>query len=626
MRIKNKITHILIISLFFPSLVWAQIDPGFTPNKLIEDKIFVDIETFGGAEGIQKFLENKRSVLANTTPSFLALLKEPNASSLKTGLDDPNPNLGRLRTAAELIWDASRQSGLNPQVILVTLQKEQGLITNHQDSAPEKLQKALDRAMGFDCPDSTGCGNLFPGFYYQLFGNFDSENNRYLGAARSLVKSYGYPEGRGPTIDSMGVVYGNGGGNRASKVGDTITVDNTQGPPYNAPPTSTFSILNRATAALYRYTPHVFNGNYNFWKFFQSWFKYPNGTLFALAGDNSVYIVQNGNKQLVPNFVAASRKLDLTKKITVSPNEFDNYPTDIILGPTDNTIVKDESGKTFVFISNIKHPASGFVISQRGLDLKTALAISNKDSDLFNLGSVLTPKDGTVIKGAKDAGIYLSENGKIKLYSEYVFKQRKVSPKKIVIVPDEEISTYEKQGFVPPLDGTLVKSPDLATVYLVENGLKRPVIGDIFKNRGFSFRSVATISKDEVSSLPIGAYATPKERTFFALGSKTGPLYIYKEGTKHNISEFVARQRGITPDYVFPLSVGIEWFDGIPIPPKDNTLVKGDLNPTIYLVSKGQLRALTGEAFKRRKYSLKKVVTLPQVEVESYAKGEIIEK
>ena len=28
------------------------------------------------------------------------------------------------------------------------------------------------------------------------------------------------------------------------------------------------STANNATAALYRYTPHVFNGNYNFWKFF----------------------------------------------------------------------------------------------------------------------------------------------------------------------------------------------------------------------------------------------------------------------------------------------------------------------------------------------------------------------
>lgn len=155
-----------------PFLAVAQTpDPAFTPDKLIEDKVFSDVQTFGGADGIQKFLVAKNSVLTNTSQDFIAKLKEPQSVALKQSLDDPNPNLGRLRTAAELIWDASRQSGLNPQVILVTLNKEQGLITSANDYAPDKLQKALDRAMGFDCPDSSGCGNLFPGFYYQLFGN-----------------------------------------------------------------------------------------------------------------------------------------------------------------------------------------------------------------------------------------------------------------------------------------------------------------------------------------------------------------------------------------------------------------------------------------------------------------------
>ncbi len=622
---KNKILSLCFILLILPGVAFAQIDGAFVPDKLIEDKVFSDTQTFGGAEGVQKFLESKKSVLANTTPGFLAMLKEPDSISLKTSLEDPRPNLGRLRTAAELIWDASKHSGLNPQVILVTLNKEQGLITSAGDYNSTRLQKSLDRAMGFDCPDSSGCGNLFPGFYYQLFGNFDSQNNRYLGATKSLMKSFSYSQGRGPTIDSEGRVFGSAGGNRTSKVGDKITVDNTQGPPYNAPAETSLQLLNRATAALYRYTPHVFNGNYNFWKFFQSWFKYPNGTLFALAGDASTYIIQNGNKQLVPAFVALARNLDLSKKISVSPNEFDSYPTDIILGPNDNTVVKDEQGKYYVFISNIKHPASNFVITQRGLNPQTFIAITSTDSALFSAGSVLPPKDGTIIKGTKDAGIYLAENGKIKLFSEVVFKQRKISAKKIVTVPDEEISSYEKQGFVPPLDQSLVKSADNPSVYFVENGLKRPVLAEVFKNRGFSARSISTLSKEEILALPIGAYATPKEKTFFALGSKAGPLYIFKEGTKHNISSFVAKQRGITPDYVFPLAVGIEWFDGIAVPPIDNTLVKGDLNPTIYLVVKGQLRPITGEAFKKRKYSLKKVVTLPQLEVEGYAKGDTIE-
>ena len=105
-----KIISVLLLGVI-PFLAIAQSpDPAFTPDKLIEDKVFSDTQTFGGAEGIQKFLTAKNSVLANTSQHFIAKLKEPQSAALKQSLDDPNPNLGRLRTAAELICDASRQS------------------------------------------------------------------------------------------------------------------------------------------------------------------------------------------------------------------------------------------------------------------------------------------------------------------------------------------------------------------------------------------------------------------------------------------------------------------------------------------------------------------------------------
>lgn len=611
----KKIISIIIL-LGIPLQVFAEVDASFNPNKLIDDKIFSDTQTFGGPEGVQKFLEIKNSVLANIQPDFLYKLKEPENSTLKAGLEDPRPNLGRLRTAAELVWDASLQSGLNPQVILVTLQKEQGLITNHKDSSQDKLQKALDRAMGFDCPDSGGCGDLFPGFYHQLFGNFDVAGNRYLGAAKSLMKSFSTAGGRGPLIDG-----------KIAKVGDTVLIENTTGGMYSAAPQQLVTISNNATAALYRYTPHVFNGNYNFWKFFNSWFRYPNGTILALLGDSKTFIIQNGTKQMVPDFVAKERKLDLTKKITISPNEFDSYPTDKVFAPSDNTVVKSESeNKTFVFISGIKHPASSFVIKQRGLNFTEVLSISPEESGLFPSGQVLPPKDGSIIRGEKEPAIYLVQDGVIKLFSEYTFKQRKISQKGITLVPDDEIPTYTKQGFVPPLDNTLVKANNNAAVYLIENELKHPLTSELFKNRGFAYKNIIPLSPEEITSLPIGAFAAPKDRTYFSTDSKSGQLYLFKEGTKHSISSFVAKQRSITPDYIFSKAMANEWYDGIPIPPKDGSLIKGKENNTVYLVSKSQLRPLSAKAFKARGYRASKINILPQTEVEAYVKGEVIIK
>jgi hypothetical protein len=620
---KNFKITILILVLFIisPSLVMGE----FNPSKLIEDKVFSDTKTFGGAEGVQKFLQAKNSVLANTNPEFLVKLKEPQATDLKNQLGDPNPSLGRLRTAAELIWDAGVQAGINPQVILVTLNKEQGLITSAQNYDKNKLQKALDRAMGFSCPDSTGCGNLFPGFYFQLFGNIDSSNNRYLGAARSLAKSFNTSSGRGPAVDSLGNV-GFGPGSHTSKVGETIVVPNEKSSPYTTLENQQVVLQNRATAALYRYTPYVYNGNYNFWKYFQAWFKYANGALLALSGQNKIYIIQNGARQLLPNFVVLARGMSLAEKIVVSENEIADYTEGTPFGPNDNTIVKTASDeKKYVFIDSQKHPVSDFVLKQRGLKPQQFLIMTEEENALFQTASQLPPKDGTIIRGKKLPEVYLVENGKIKLFSSFTFTQRK-KPKALQI-EDAEVALYEKGGFVPPLNTTLVKSSAKnAQIFYIENSLKRPTTPELFKNRGFSQKSVAVISLDEINALSEGDFLTPKEKTYFALGKKTGPLFYFKDGSKKSISPFVAKQRGITPDFVFGAKEVESWADGIAVPPRDGSIIKGNTNDTIYLVQKGQLRPLTEKAFKNRKITTKKINILPQEEVESYAKGEVVEK
>ncbi|MBI4239805.1 hypothetical protein HY620_02375 [Candidatus Uhrbacteria bacterium] len=599
----RKFLAILTIVSFLssPASVYAQlaVRPEFNPGLLIPDSVFVDTQTFGGPEGIQTFLESKNSILAQTSPDFLVKLNEPYDSALKSALGDPQPSLPRLRTAAELIWDASRQANINPQVILVTLNKEQGLITS---TTFRDLQKALDRAMGFACPDSTGCGNLFPGFYYQLFGNVDSQGNRYLGAAKSLAKSFTASEGRGPTQNG-----------KSARVGDTIVVENTLGGYANILAAQAVTLLNKATAALYRYTPHVFNGNYNFWKFFTDWFKYPNGTLVRLLNDPTVYIIQNGNRQQLPLFVAESRKINFANAVTVSPSEMREYPLGSVYGPEDNTVV-NVGGKLFVFAKNIKHPVTEFVLSQRKIDSSRPLPISESDATLFSLGPQLSPLDGTVLRGEKAPDVYLVKNGVLQKFSPFTFRQYGVA-KQLVRVPDDQVDQYEKKGYVVPRDGTLVKSPSSGeTIYAIRQELRRPLTPELFKNYAYKKKDIVTLRDDELASIDLGTPPPPKENTYFSIG-KTNELYLYKDGAKHPISKFVAKQRGITPDYSFEASIVANWPNGIVIPPLDGTLVRAQHNPAVSVVKNGQLRMLTRELFKNLGYTFRDVVVLPDEEV-----------
>ncbi len=158
------------------------------------------------------------------------------------------------RSAAQIIYDAAHGAGdaqgnvssigffvkssVNPIVILATLQKEQSLITN---SAPEPSDYL--HAMGYGCPDSGGCSSSYEGFTKQVeVGAWQLQWNYYR------ASGMGYSD---------------------YQVGQTVTLTNTDHPNLDV------TFRNRATAALYRYTPHVYYGNYNFWLFFndyKQWF------------------------------------------------------------------------------------------------------------------------------------------------------------------------------------------------------------------------------------------------------------------------------------------------------------------------------------------------------------------
>jgi hypothetical protein len=567
---KKLLSTVLLTALLLSNVeqAYAQgaIDPAFNPSMLITDEAFSDVGTFGSAAGIQNFLEKRNSALANTSPDFLIKLKEPDTLT-KVGLEDPQPNLSRLRTAAELIYDASTKHGLNPQVTLVTLEKEQSLITGQFSG--DTLQRRLDRAMGFGCPDDEGCGDIFLGFYRQLFGTFDSSNSRWLGAAASLMRSFrtevnGVRVGRGPGVDAQNQVFGRPTV-RTSRRGDTIVIDNTLGGYAGVQPNQPVTLSNFATAALYRYTPHVFNGNYNFWRLFHSWFKYPNGTVIRLFNGSTNYVIDNGAKRPFSAFVAQQRKFKTDNIITVSQTEFDSYLTE----------------------------------------------------------KAMPPLDGTLIKGDASPAVFLIQDTKKRPISGPVFAQRRFSFASVVSVPQLEIDTYEQGAFITPTSGTLVMGETDPTVYQIDNELKRPISYEVFVARKYSFRNLMRLSDSEVKSLPSGQFVYPPDQSAIKLKGTTG-IYWFRDGQKRYVSAFVYKQRGVS---AFPhLEIGQSEWDSVPtatpFPPKDGSIIQGDQSSGIYLMEDGLKRLLTLTAYQRMRSP--KPSILPQVEIDSYASGEVI--
>ena len=198
-----------------------------------------------------------------------------NPSTGQNNLQNPNLNVSNGQSAAQIIYSAAKQYNINPQVILVTLQKEQGLITDNWPWTYEYTE-----AMGFNCPDTAACSG-YAGFYQQV-----------TAAAKQYRNYLDNPNSFNYVVGNNNIAYAPGCGS------------------------STVNIQNQATAALYDYTPYQPSsavlsntnptssnngpggavsgtcntyGNRNFWWYFNTWFgsTYSNANQYSFISVNA---------------------------------------------------------------------------------------------------------------------------------------------------------------------------------------------------------------------------------------------------------------------------------------------------------------------------------------------------
>lgn len=156
------------------------------------------------------------------------------------------------KRASQIIYDVAQQFSINPQVLIVLLQKEQSLVT---DTWPLSLQ--YRSATGYGCPDTAPCDSQYYGLTNQL-----TWAARMFRAIMNASPTWYTPY----VVGNNYILY-----NPDASCGG-----------------STVNIQNRATQALYNYTPYQPNqgalnagwgtascgayGNRNFYLYYTSWF------------------------------------------------------------------------------------------------------------------------------------------------------------------------------------------------------------------------------------------------------------------------------------------------------------------------------------------------------------------
>ncbi|RIJ57429.1 hypothetical protein DZG03_10315 [Clavibacter phaseoli] len=283
-----------------PEAAQAADMSGFRAGAIISDAVFFD-ENAMDASQVQGFLQSR----VPSCRSGYTCLKDYRQDTFSRGADPMcGPYQGaQNERASDIIVKVGRACGINPQVLVVLLQKEQGLVTSTAPTA-----RAYRSATGYGCPDTAACDEQFYGFYNQVY------------KAAWAFQRYSNPPGTGP---------GTAWGSRYTRYAKGTTVQVLYHPDASCGSSAVY-ISNQATSSLYYYTPYQPDraalassygtggscsayGNRNFYAYFTDWFGSTGYVVSGWIGDKyasiggagSVLGAPTGPERNVPNGGAA---------------------------------------------------------------------------------------------------------------------------------------------------------------------------------------------------------------------------------------------------------------------------------------------------------------------------------
>jgi hypothetical protein len=443
----------------------------FNPNYIISDYEMLKTDSLSSQE-IQNFLASKGSYLANyrTTDAY-----------------------GTNRSAAEIIYNASNlnydcdgqalegqseiekklkckpMKTINPKFIIVLLQKEMSLI-----EGPSPKQSQLDWAAGYGCPDGGGCNSRWQGFGKQV-------NSAALQFREYMDNPNYYPY----------------------KKGQTYSFTNKYSTTFSG--TVNVTPLNNATAALYNYTPHVYNGNYNFWNIWNRYWGnvtksvYPNGTLIQAIGENGVWLIDGGTKRAIISQSVLNSRFDPSKIVQIEKTLLDSFPSGADVKFAQYSIVKAPDSKIYLLVDNKKRNITDLAAFRKlGYNPEEVQAAEWPDINSYQDGKPITADSvypqGTLLRDNQTGGIYWVEEGTKAPLIDWVFMETKFKGKKFIDTSPEDLAQYTTIAPIAFADGELIRIDGAPGIYVVDSGQLRPISSmEIFNGLGYKLENVISV-------------------------------------------------------------------------------------------------------------------------------------
>ncbi|MCU1615997.1 MAG: hemagglutinin-like protein [Frankiales bacterium] len=526
----------------------------FDPGNIISDAVFFDSMAMSDDQ-VQAFLSARG---ASCVAGEQACLKDFIASTLPEPADGYCQGYtgGLSQSAAQIIGGVARSCGVSPRVLLVLLEKEQGLVGRTKPAT-----WMYTSATGYGCPDTATCNNAYAGFFYQVYM-----------AARQYQ------------------IYAATPGSWNYKAGQWNAIH--YNPNYACGTTNVF-IANQATAGLYIYTPYVPNaaamanlyglgdacsayGNRNFWRIFSDWFGNPQaGSYLLRTPDNgTVYLVSGTNKYPIGDMATVSTLSPLGGVGVVSQQYLDRRTT----GPLMSRVVLAPNGSVYFLDSGIKLGFSSCAqVADYGASCSSLVSLEQAQIDAFYSGPLIT----LLYRTTSGKAFYVSGGAKREVVDDTALAQAGLGSSSVTL--QEPGLASLPYGVPVSRDGVVIQNRQTGAVTVSSGG-------------GLTTVPEGLRASTALSSLPVRPLDDPSVRQLPAAAAVTGPI-LRAAGTSNVYLLTEQGKRRITDATMVPPSPQDASASLLSLFPDAGTLdagtfVKGSSNATVFLLNGGRLRGI----------------------------------
>lgn len=581
------------LSILFTGNQTANAAPvvGFNAGNIISDNVFTNSQTMNPGQ-ILNFLNSKvPSCDTDGTRPATEYGSSLTHAQYAASRGWPGPPYTCLkdyaeggRSAAQIIYDVSQTFQINPQVLIVLLQKEQSLIT---DTWPLPVQ--YKSATGYGCPDTAACDSQYYGF-----------TNQVTWAAkmfRAIMND-------SPTWYTPYVL-----GNNFIRWSPNTSCGG-----------STVNIQNRATKALYNYTPYQptqasldagygdapgdcdAHGNRNFYLYFNDWFGSTlYGNLVRTPENSTVYLVSGGTKYPIG---------DMNILVALSPLGAVSYVNQTYLdtkttGPLMGRVLKANDGTIYFFDAGIRLPFSSCAqVAAYGSTCGDALAVDDYLVNQLAPGPYMT----YVLRTTSGKAFYM-DGTKREILDQASLNSYGASIASANILHESSLNGLAL-GIPVIADGNFVKSSTDGSLYAWNSGSLSKVNPTLKSSTYLNSIGVSSLSNESLAKLSAGAELGGYVR------SSAGVTYILTSAGKLQLTSTTDWQKTFT---VLSDSMLAQ------IPTQGSSdpfyFVKSNSSGTVYLVSDGKKRTIQGWGDLLALNSNPMILTLSDYYINSLATG-----